>query len=175
MPDKKGRFKRYNKKGRRYKRKNALVRPGRNLGPLGVKLKTKFIYSDRFVLNPPGVGIADTVVFSANGLFDPNITGAGHQPRGFDQLIGVLYDHAVVIASKITVYATNTDTADSSILAITLRDTTTSTTVVENIQENRYVKNTILAPLNSGVNSRTLTMACNPNDFLGVSKPLSQS
>jgi hypothetical protein len=37
-------------------------------------------------------------VFSANGLYDPDITGTGHQPRGFDQLIA-LYDHYVVTKS----------------------------------------------------------------------------
>jgi hypothetical protein len=38
-------------------------------------------------------------VYSANGLYDPDITGTGHQPRGFDQLIA-LYDHYVVLESK---------------------------------------------------------------------------
>jgi hypothetical protein len=46
----------------------------------------------------PGVN-----VFSANGLYDPDITGTGHQPRGFDQLIA-LYDHYVVTKSKCTVH-----------------------------------------------------------------------
>jgi hypothetical protein len=42
-------------------------------------------------------------VFSANGLYDPDITGTGHQPRGFDQLIA-LYDHYVVERASCKVY-----------------------------------------------------------------------
>ena len=40
--------------------------------------------------------------FRANSLFDPNLTGVGHQPRGFDELAAI-YDHYCVIGSKIKV------------------------------------------------------------------------
>jgi len=41
-------------------------------------------------------------VFRANSLYDPNYTGGGHQPNGFDQLIAA-YNHFTVISSKIRV------------------------------------------------------------------------
>lgn len=37
--------------------------------------------------------------FSANGMYDPNITGTGHQPSGFDQNM-LFYNHYTVIASR---------------------------------------------------------------------------
>lgn len=37
-----------------------------------------------------------------NGLYDPNITGTGHQPLYFDQLMG-LYDHYTVLKSRIKI------------------------------------------------------------------------
>lgn len=40
--------------------------------------------------------------YSCNGLFDPNITGTGHQPMYFDNLMAI-YRHYTVIGSKITV------------------------------------------------------------------------
>lgn len=40
--------------------------------------------------------------FRANDLYDPNCTGVGHQPMGFDTLT-VNWDHFTVIGSKITV------------------------------------------------------------------------
>ena len=43
-----------------------------------------------------------TYIFSCNGLFDPNVTGAGHQPLYFDQL-SAIYDHYTVIRSRIKV------------------------------------------------------------------------
>lgn len=38
----------------------------------------------------------------ANGMYDPNLTGTGHQPMYFDQMTA-LYDHYVVIGSKIKI------------------------------------------------------------------------
>lgn len=40
--------------------------------------------------------------FSCNGMFDPNLTGTGHQPMYFDQL-SALYNHYTVIGAKIKV------------------------------------------------------------------------
>jgi len=47
-------------------------------------------------------GALGTYVYSANGLFDPNITGTGHQPYGFDQMIAY-YTKAVVERSSIAI------------------------------------------------------------------------
>lgn len=41
-------------------------------------------------------------VFRANGIYDPDYTGTGHQPMGRDQW-AALFNHAVVLGSKITV------------------------------------------------------------------------
>lgn len=43
--------------------------------------------------------------FGANALYDPNTTGTGHQPYGFDQYMA-LYKYATVIGSKITLTPT---------------------------------------------------------------------
>jgi len=49
-----------------------------------------------------GAGILDVVDFRANGMYDPYITGAGHQPYFFDQ-ISALYSHFTVLRSRIKV------------------------------------------------------------------------
>lgn len=46
-----------------------------------------------------GAGTAGTYVFSANGLYDPNITGVGHQPTGFDQLMAIYGSYTVTKAT----------------------------------------------------------------------------
>lgn len=62
-------------------------------------LKSRLKYSEivSFTLNANGLA---GFVFSANGLFDPNVTGTGHQPMYFDQMMA-LYDHYHVMNSTI--------------------------------------------------------------------------
>jgi hypothetical protein len=53
-------------------------------------------------MSMPGNGNAATYFFSANGMFDPDITGTGHQPMGFDQMM-TFYEQATVVKSTCTV------------------------------------------------------------------------
>lgn len=69
-------------------------------------------YSEYVTLNP-GIGQTAAYVFSANGIYDPDITGVGHQVRGFDQWM-TLYTRYVVTKAKITVQAANDANANAS-------------------------------------------------------------
>lgn len=56
-----------------------------------------------------GAGTAATYVFSANGLYDPNITGVGHQPTAFDQFMAIYGIYTVTKATiKVGFWNTNT-------------------------------------------------------------------
>ena len=81
-------------------------------GPAKFKSRTTLRYADYFTLNPVASGFA-VYVLSANGMFDPNISGVGHQPRGFDQWM-TMYKRYTVIGSKITIVCGNTSTATTS-------------------------------------------------------------
>lgn len=59
-------------------------------------------YSESFIPLTSSSGSLAKYFFSCNGMYDPNITGTGHQPGYFDQ-IAAIYDHYTVIASKIKV------------------------------------------------------------------------
>jgi hypothetical protein len=48
------------------------------------------------------VGVIAAQVFRANGLFDPDLTGAGHQPYGFDQMVAY-YGRWQVVKSRMDV------------------------------------------------------------------------
>jgi len=61
----------------------------------------KFRYCETAPITPSG-GTVGTYIWNCNDLFDPNFTGTGHQPLGFDQYM-VLYNHYTVIGAKITV------------------------------------------------------------------------
>lgn len=64
--------------------------------------RTELTYSDVFTVGPSTNEILGVQVFSAGGLYDPDITGSGHQPCGFDQLM-TFYDHYVVTHARIEV------------------------------------------------------------------------
>jgi len=73
--------------------------------------------------------------FSANGIFDPNITGAGHQPQFFDTLAGI-YNHYVVTASKCKArFSTPTSVVQAQNVAVFLEDDTSTLSDMDAIQE----------------------------------------
>lgn len=87
----------------------------------------KLTYVARFKITPV---VADTLtyhLFSCNGMYDPDITGTGHQPLGFDQLMA-LYNHYEVLGSKISVdcqiEAGATVTQSNAIVGIHVNDDT---------------------------------------------------
>jgi hypothetical protein len=51
-------------------------------------------------------GVIGQYYFTANGLYDVNITGTGHQPLGFDTMM-IYYDQYTVVGSKITLRVVN--------------------------------------------------------------------
>lgn len=55
-------------------------------------------YTENLVINS-FAGTYSLMEMSVNGLFDPNITHIGHQPRGFDQYMS-FFDHYIVLESK---------------------------------------------------------------------------
>lgn len=139
--------------------------------PVPTKFPVKLVYQENVGLNPGVAGICASHVFCANGLYDPNITGAGHQPRGYDE-IQALYDHYVVIAAKITVHFSNTTaTEQGHTIAISLTDSSTTYSDQNNYLEGGYVSYNVI-PKDQTV-PIVLEMACNPNKYLGRSKPLS--
>jgi hypothetical protein len=141
-------------------------------GLLQTQQKSTFIYHEEFTINPSAGGVPAVYIFSVNGLYDPNISGVGHQPRGFDQLM-VLYDHYVVIGAKITVNFASTDSAgDSNMCGVTVRDNASTLTTPNDIMEQRYISYGALGGETNGP-PISVSFACNPNHFLGRSKPLS--
>lgn len=65
--------------------------------PLGNRMFTQLTYNE--VVSQTGATLA-TYTFRGNSLFDPNYTGAGNQPLGFDE-ISAFYQKYRVFASKI--------------------------------------------------------------------------
>ncbi len=160
-----------------YRKKRYSKRPAKGLnslayqGPLRRQLKTTMTYCDQYTLQPTSAPVTSHQMFSLNGLHDPDITGFGHQPRGFDQLM-TLYDHYVVIGVQVEALVTNLTTATAAVVA-TIRDNNVPDTNFISQMENPNRKTIMLAGSDAGGSAKSIKFNFNPNKFLGRSHPLS--
>jgi hypothetical protein len=67
-------------------------------------------YHETFTLNPTIGGVPALYAFRSNSCFDPNFTGIGHQPRGFDQIMA-MYQYLAVREAQIEIWFTTSDGA----------------------------------------------------------------
>lgn len=114
------------KRGRRSSRRLRWVRRRRRRRrrkrrvPLGIQPKNRIVklrYHTTITLEPDALNFTKKTLtsnnqvwlFGANCMYDPDISGTGHQPRGFDQVITSQSDekggyiHYTVVGSKISV------------------------------------------------------------------------
>lgn len=110
---------------RRYRR-YARRRRTTNIPPKGQPFPDRYRFNLRYVqyhqLDPASTTFAKQTFF-VNSLYDPDYTGTGHQPMGYDQLTP-LYNRYVVTGAKIT---TSFETSSASM--------TTGTTVGITVHE----------------------------------------
>lgn len=100
-------------KGRGRKNKGTISRFGTYVTPDRVLVKMR--YTETFDRVPGGP--ADEYVFRGNGPFDPNVTGVGAQPTGYDQWSN-LYLKYRVHGSKISVLFMNASSTNNSYCSI---------------------------------------------------------
>lgn len=146
----------------------------RKQGPLPNKLKGLMrYYNTGTTLNPGAGGAAAAYVFRANSLWDTDLTGIGHQPRGFDQLMS-LYEEFCVIKAYIKVtFSSSSTTANRYRVGIAVKNSSiVSTDIRDYVEQGNQVSRILPAGAISG-QTVTLKLSVNPNRFLGVSKPLS--
>lgn len=115
-------------------------------------------YAETGTLTTGLIGALVTTNYRANALYDPNATGAGHQPMYYDQMVAI-YDHYVCIGSKCTVtFAQTPDTAGTRppvTVGLYINDDTTVTPGINGILENSQVAHRTLTQ-NAG-NAVTIT------------------
>jgi len=171
----------YSRKKRTFKRRRRFKRATRTIGrslslggknaPLPKKLKSKFIYTSTIYNIASTAASPVTHVFSLNGLYDPEIAAGGNQPRGFDQLM-LLYDHYVVIGVKARIDFVNASTTNPVYVYAAVRDSASVSTNYRDYMEDAKTKWKILDTEGSGRGVNSMNMVCNPNKFLGRSKPM---
>jgi hypothetical protein len=109
-----------------------------------------------------GASTANAYVFSANGAFDPNISGTGGQPMGFDQMM-TFYNHYTVMRSRIRIECVNSSTVQTVTAGIAVSGSATVVSGIEQLLENGDVAivrlNTVATASSMGKLGRRLNVA----------------
>lgn len=170
--------KKYYKKKRRYRKKRRYTKKKVNN-----ITERKSLLPNRFrVVLPYGtqrtlsttLGVA-TSVFSTNGLWDPDITGIGHQPRGFDEFM-LMYNSYTGIGLSAELIFENETTNDGHIVGAYVTDSAGSFTSVDDIIENANVfYKKVEGQSDGGPSIVTVRLSVAPHKFLSISDPLDNS
>jgi len=125
--------KRYNKKKAKYnKPTTTIVRSPGFADSLYVRLK----YAETVQMNS-GSAHYYTYAYRGNSLFDPNYTGAGHQPMYFDQY-SAIYNRYRVMGCAIKINAINVSNSAAAYLIIQSgTDTSLPTDVTQLLEQSR--------------------------------------
>lgn len=122
------------------------ARPRKSIPTLmPAKFLNRMKYSESISLDP-GAGSIDGYSFLANGIFDPNDTGTGHQAIGFDQLKAIYYDWQVLGAKCTCTFISQSNTASGqSFVGINLRNVPFAGTYsVDDMIEQTFCKSKLL-------------------------------
>lgn len=141
------------------------------LFPISKRLRTQLYYEPDINMSMPGSGNAINYVYSANGIFDVNITSTGHQPMGFDQMM-LLYEQATVLSSTIVVRFMPTVPA---VCAVSLSPDTSTLTNPAQIVENGLCRQRLYSGVGAqaSVNAtaltqeRGITLSCRVASYFG--------
>jgi len=111
-------------------------------------------------------GAVNTYVYTANGLYDPDISGTGHQPLGFDQMM-LFYEQATVVRSRIKVTFCNTLSTFFARAALYVSPDGAAMTVANEIIENGLVKTCMLGFGNGASSVKELSLELDIGKYFG--------
>lgn len=130
----------------------AVIMMPRGKGPFPSALFTKFTYADRFQL-ASSTGSFASNVFNINSLYDPDASGVGHQPRGYDTLVGATggnapYNKYVVYGCKISIrFTSHSSSVSTGSIGLIVYPATS--TPPSNSDDARETSNSIVKTINT--------------------------
>lgn len=136
------------------------------------RTRRNLIYAPSGLTTITGTATANAYVFSVNGLYDPDITGTGGQPLGFDQLMNA-YNHYTVLSARIRCNITNTSTVLPLSVGVMVSGTTTITTSIEQLLENGYLTYSQLGFYGSQGSVNQACISCDCAEFQGIDSIMS--
>lgn len=113
-------------------------------------------------------------VYSVGGCYDPDITGVGHQPRGYDQLMTMYENYQVDEATIEVTYCRGTPSTWSSVNGAPVtcmlnleQSSAASLNTIEDWAESRFHQQKVWIP---GTTAPTLRMTVKPYEYFGLPK-----
>lgn len=150
-------------RARRGRRRFGMSRVQRRVIPTSIVVNLK--YSDRVTINPAAGGVVGTYSIRCNDCRDPDATGVGHQPMGFDQMME-LYHHFTVLSSKITMKVLNQG-SPLQYGIMKLRQETSITSTPSSFREHRNCKYAYGGDMDTRVN-KGITHTYSTRKFFGA-------
>jgi len=154
-------------KKRVYKKRGNLVNPySSNIG-LPNRKHVKLVYCEQFIVSPGAAATASVQRMLINSLYDPNSTGTGHQPMGFDQW-ALHYNEYVVKGAKVTTTFTNVNPGNSPIRVGHTYQTATSIdhTITSRLERQQWKNQKLL--LGTSDSQATVTSYFSTKKFFAV-------
>jgi len=145
-------------------------------GGFPVSSRVSLRYVESIGINP-AAGALGKYIFRANSCYDPNSSGTGHQPLGYDQWADV-YNHYCVLGSRIKCTFISTETSVSCPLAlgVVLDDdgtiAATAGTIIEQGKSKYALINSRDLAFDNGI---SLTNTYDARSYFGVTDPLDNS
>lgn len=125
-------------------------------GPLGNKVFGKLNYVEKLVITGGAVGAPTYYQFRTNSLFDPNLTGIGHQPLGFDQ-ISALFERYCVTQCEYRISFQNGNGGQGAMWAVAASDVASTSASISEAIEQGNARTGILAPAVGGASTITIS------------------
>jgi len=117
-------------------------------------------------LSVPSTTAAVSYVLSANGLYDPDISGTGIQPMGFDQMM-IFYEHYTVYQATLTVTFRNFSATIAPVVFLAVRGDVTNVPDAATVMTTGNTVSTVLMPANVTGSLKELKMHVKIAEFLG--------
>jgi len=126
-------------------------------------------YSTRVALNSGVLGVAASHVFDLSSVYDPDVTGTGHQPLGHDQ-IAVFFERYQVISIDYQIVFFNRSTANPARVGIRASDSASTDTDPDVLIENGNSQWTLLSLATGGQAVQTFSGSIQVHEVHGVTK-----
>lgn len=142
----------------------------KDAAPLGQKVPVTMRYAQEVAINGALGGIATAKLFVVNGMYDPDFSGVGHQPMGFDQMCA-LYNRWCVYGCAYEVELTNIDQAEQQNVVVGAHVNLSSSTATDAMVyiENPETKWTIMESL------KATKSTCKMTGYIDIGKVYGRS